>query len=119
MNKEVVIKLLMEPNGSEKLAKTEGALPVCLDIVRAGEPLEAIGPALSYLVRISRSKAGKKAVTEALTQRRVKELLKDPSPKVRKNTARLLSQIRIPGSEAALMNALKNETIRMVSSALT
>ena len=118
MNKEVVVKLLLEPNGSEKLAKTEEALPICLGIVAEGEPLEAIGPALSYLVRISRTKAGKKAVEEGLTSRRIKELLKDPSPKVRKNTARLLSQITVPGSDTALIEALKAEDIRLVRPSL-
>ena len=118
MNKQEVITLLREPNGSEKLAFAEEALSVCLELVKTKEPSDALGPALSYLARSSKRKAFMERILASLSKRELEELLSSDSFKVRKNTARLLSHVAIEGMDKVLAETLTRETVRMVRPSL-
>jgi len=135
MNVQAVVNILTSPNGPEKLLKqyqtlapvsARELLVMVINLAGSGEPA-----ALSFLAMACRKKKEAALVRDELSAERLAALLKDESPKVRKNSARLIGNLykkenssdREASSEEThlgehLFEALQNESVRMVRPSL-
>lgn len=111
MNEQEALAILKQPNGSEKLmAQAEEAFAPALTLLTQEEPAAA-----AFLVRMARFKKYREEINAWLGDRTLLyRLLGTGDAKLRKNVARLMGQLKVPADAAALVEALKHESKRLV-----
>ena len=116
MTQEQVKEILSAPNGADKLmASADAALSASFALFLSGD-----AQAAGFLCRAARRKALLDRINAWLTETRepLYAALASNEPKLRKNTARLMGELKFAGDVPALISALKVEGTRFVRPSL-
>ncbi|HWR18414.1 MAG TPA: HEAT repeat domain-containing protein [Clostridia bacterium] len=116
LSKEIVKRLLKQPNGPEKLmSDAEAAFEAAWELYISG-----FAPAGAFLARCVKRVQFKARVKDKLIFERESFLktLSSVDPKLRKNAARLMGELEIPEAVPLLLEALKSEPQRFVRPSL-
>ncbi len=116
LSQEETARLLLEPNGPERLMeRAEAAFDAAWELYLSGS-----ASAGAFLVRCAKKDVFRARMANRLLFERARffDALQSENPKLRKNAARLMGELQMAGSAEALLAALKKETQRFVRPSL-
>lgn len=128
----MIVSILLEPNGPEKLARQEEGNEILRsvldlmsgtsfftdsqkkDVAEQGREAAIIAAALAFMIRVGKQKAPRGIIEQFMPSEALQSLLDSKEAKIRKNTGRLIGTLERRSMDQVLIEALERETVRMV-----